>query len=566
MSRISSLLFCALLVASVFSLSLAQTSAPATTQADKVQAEKWREDLRYMAEEMPKYHKTLFHTITREQFESAIKKLDERIPSLARHQIIVEMARIVAMVGDGHTNIAPTRDPKIGFRTYPIKLYFFKDGLYVRAATREHADLVGARVDKIGKLSVEQAYKAVREIIGRDNEMDVKYFAANLLVMSEVLHALGLIDDMENARFIVERRGEQSIVDLKPFGPADLIPPDTDTTWMPTAGWIDARGSSQAPVLGYPNAQSTPLWLKDPLNKFWFEYLADSKTIYVQFNQVGNKEDETVEAFAKRLFAFVGANPVDRFVLDLRLNRGGNGEFNRPLLLGIIRSKIDQKGKLFTIVGRSTWSAAQFLTNELEKYTNTIFVGEPTGGKVNSYGDSRKITLPNSGITVRVSTLWWQEDERDTRQWTAPQIAADLTFEDYRDNNDPALRAILNYVPKKPLADLLKEAALSNDFKLAAERYREWKADPVNEYVNAEPLMTRLGYELMAMKRFDQAIGIFKLNVDAFPQSANVYDSLGEAYMTSGNRELAILNYEKALGLNPNMRSATEALRKLRGK
>ena len=67
--------------------------------------------------------------------------------------------------------------------------------------------------------------------------------------------------------------------------------------------------------------------------------------------------------------------------------------------------------KLFTIIGRSTWSATQFLVNEMEKYTNTLFVGEPTGGKVNSYGDSRKIILPNSGITVRVSTLWWHGDQ-----------------------------------------------------------------------------------------------------------------------------------------------------------
>jgi hypothetical protein len=89
------------------------------------------------------------------------------------------------------------------------------------------------------------------------------------------------------------------------------------------------------------------------------------------------------------------------------------------------------------------------MVNELEKYTNAIFVGEPTGGKVNSYGDSRKITLPNSGITVRVSTLWWQEDERDRRQWTEPQIPAELTFADYATNTDPAMKAILSYVPPK---------------------------------------------------------------------------------------------------------------------
>ena len=418
-----------------------QTNVQESVGTAKTDTAKWREDLRFMAAEMPKFHKNLFHTMTREQFENAVKNLDERISLLQRHQIIVEMARIVAMVGDGHTNIAPTRDPQIGFRALPVKLYFFKDGLYVRAANREQASIVGTRVVRIGKVPTEQAYQAVREIIGRDNEMDVKFFAPHLMVMPEVLQALGLVDDMENVNLTLDHGGRQTSVYLKPVGAAELLPPDTDTTWIVKPDWVDARGNSAA----------SPLWLKDPTDKFWFEYLADSKTVYVQFNQVGNKENETVEAFTGRLFAFVEANAVDRLVLDLRLNRGGNGFFNRPLLRGIIRSaKVDQPGKLFVVIGRSTWSAAQFLVNELEKYTNAIFVGEPTGGKVNSYGDSRKITLPNSGITVRVSTLWWQEDGRDERQSTAPNIPAELTSTDYRNNTDPALQAILSYTAKKP--------------------------------------------------------------------------------------------------------------------
>jgi hypothetical protein len=389
-----------------------------------------------MAEEMPKRHKNLFHTMTRQQFESAVKSLDERIPSLARHQIIVEMARIVAVVGDGHTNIAPTRDPKIGFRTLPIQMYLFQDGLYIRAARREHADLVGARVVGIGKASAEQAYRSVREIIGRDNEMDAKFFAPFLLGMPEVLHALGLIDDMESAEFVLERGGRQSAVKFKPLEPAPLMAPDTDASWMARPDWVDARDGAEQP---------TPLWLRDPQNKFWFEYLPDARTLYVQFNQIGDKEKETVEAFSQRVLAFVDANPVERYVLDLRLNRGGNGYFNQFLLRSIIQArKVDEKGRLFALIGRGTWSAAQFLVNELENYTNALFVGEPSGGKVNSYGDSTRITLPNSGITVRVSTLWWQGDERDKREWTAPQLPAELTFEDYRANTDPALKAALS--------------------------------------------------------------------------------------------------------------------------
>ncbi len=524
------------------------------------ETERWREDLRFMAEQMPKLHRNLFHAMTRGQFESAVRSLDERIPTLARHRIIVEMARIVAMVGDGHTNIAPTRDPKIGFREYPVRLSLFPGGLFIRSAARRHADLVGARVIRIGTATVEEAFDAVRRIIGRDNEMDVKFFAPFLLAMPEVLHALGLISDMESAPFTVESGGRRRTVTLRPAGPAEMMSPDTDTSWLPREGWVDARDAASKPP---------PLWLRDPRDKFWFEYLPDAKAVYVQFNQVGNKENDTVEAFADRLFAFVDAHPVERLVLDLRLNRGGNGELNRPLLLGLIRSrKVDQKGRLFVLVGRSTWSAAQMLVNELERYTNAIFVGEPTGGKANSYGDSRRITLPNSGITVRVSTLWWQGDERDRRPWTAPRVAADLTFEDYRRNNDPALKAVLSYVPGKSLAELLKETVAADDFRRAAAVYREWRADPVNAYALAENEVpvNGLGYALLAAGRPDRAIEVFQLNAAAFPGSANAFDSLGEAYKTRGDRELAIRAYEKALALDPSMTSAVEALRELRSR
>ena len=527
-------------------------------RVDQIEAQKWHEDLRYMSEEMPLWHKNLFHTITRNQFNASIEKLDRQIPSLARHQIIVEMARIVAMVGDGHTNIAPTRDPKIGFHTYPLKLYFFDDGLFVRAATREYVGIVGSRVITIGNASVEQASSAVRQIIGCDNEMGARFFAPFLLTMPEVLHALGLIADMEKCTYVIETQGHRRTITVKPFGPAEMLAPDTDTSWMLSGDWIEARQNAQLP---------TPLWLKDPHNKFWFEYLPDAKTLYVQFNQVANKEDETVETFSKHLFSFVDGNPVERFILDLRLNRGGNGQLNRPLLLGIIKSsKIDQKGKLFTIIGRSTWSAAQFLVGELERYTNTIFVGEPTGGKVNSYGDSHKIILPNSGITVRVSTLWWQGDERDTRQWIAPQIAAELTFQDYRTNTDPALNAILNYAPRKTLNELLTEALSAGGWTKAMAIYREWISDPSHKYTNVEADLNVLGYQLMASNRKEDAIRMFKLVVDAYPQSANGYDSLGEAYMTAGQKELSIKNYQKSLDIDPKNSNAREKLKKLQAK
>lgn len=520
---------------------------------DKAGAEKWREDLSYMAREMEARHKNLFHTMTREQFASAVGKLHERIPTLARHQIIVEMARIVAMVGDGHTNIAPTRDPKIGFRALPVKLYLFKDGLIIRAAERGHADLIGARVVKIGDATADEAIARAREIIGRDNEMDIRFFAPFLLAMPEVLHALGLSDSTESAGFTIEKGGRQQTLTLKPGGAAEMLAPDTDLSWLPKEGWVDLRDAAST---------TAPLWLRDPRNKFWFEYLPDSKVVYVQINEVGNKEQESLADFSKRLFAFVEANPVDKLVLDLRLNRGGNGTLLRPLEIGLIRSKMNQPGKLFAIIGRSTWSASQFLLNRMENYTNTLFVGEPSGSKGNIYGDSRKITLPNSGITTRVSVYYWQDwMPWDTRVWTAPHLSAEFTSEDYRANQDPALKAILGYAPRKLLPQILDDALTEGGIDLALKRFREFKADPVNKYAATEEALLVAGQRLLNEQKPQQALVLFKLDGEDNPHSFRAYYAMGVAYFRSGDKEQAMKNLERALAMSPKNHDVAEVIR-----
>jgi tetratricopeptide (TPR) repeat protein len=311
--------------------------------------------------------------------------------------------------------------------------------------------------------------------------------------------------------------------------------------------------------------QPRPLWLRrNPYDQYWFEYLPDSNLVYLQFNKVGDKQDESLEDFSRRLLALLDTADVRRVALDLRLNRGGNGELNRPLLLSLIKArKLDRPGSLFVLIGRSTFSAAQFLVNELERYTNALFVGEPSGGKANSYGDSRKIILPHSGITVRVSTLWWQEDPRDTRQWKAPDIAAELTSSDYRDNLDPALRAVLAYRTEPSLSDRMAEALDAGDVAEAVRRYRSYRAEARHAYVDTENELNALGYRELKQKRYDRAIALFRLNVAEHPSSANVYDSLGEALLLAGQRDAAIRQYRKSLQLDPRDENARSVLDEL---
>jgi tetratricopeptide (TPR) repeat protein len=531
--------FLALFLGSFVAFVQCQKLAPVSAD----DAQKWRADLHFLSEEMPKRHKNLFHSMTREQFDAAINRLDERIPSLTRNQVLVELARIVAMVGDGHTSLFPFYNPTLGLHRYPIKFYLFKEGLYVQRGAPAYRDVVGGKVMRIGNLDSAEAYRRMSEIVNRDNDMTVKDVTPTWLGFPEFLEGLGIVDSMEDALLKVEKGGKQITAHLKPITMESAH----------SVSWVDASDGSANPL---------PLWRKDPQNPYWFEYLKDSQTLYLQYNGVEDKSEEKLADFFHRVFVFIDANPVDRLVIDIRNNGGGNGYLNWPLIYSIIRSdKINQRGKLFTITGRLTFSAAGMCAVYLERHTNTLFVGEPTGSSPNGYGEHGEITLPNSKIKVFVSTLYWQEaDPRDRRPWIAPQIAADLSIEDYRNNVDPAMRAILNYVLQPPLTDVVRAAVLDKDVEAAGRAIRKYRADPVNFYANFESDLNRLGYTLMEQKQLEAAIQIFQLNVESYPDSANVYDSLGEAYVNQGNRELAIRNYEKSVQLNPNNQGAKEAL------
>ena len=98
----------------------------------------------------------------------------------------------------------------------------------------------------------------------------------------------------------------------------------------------------------------------------------------------------------------------------------------------------------------------------------------------------------------------------------------------------------------------------------AAKVYREFK-EKEPQPIFSENFLNNLGYRLINEKRLAEAIEIFKLNVEAYPASANVYDSLAEAYMLSGNKEMAIKYYRKSIELNPDNKAGIETLKKLEG-
>jgi CubicO group peptidase (beta-lactamase class C family) len=117
--------------------------------------------------------------------------------------------------------------------------------------------------------------------------------------------------------------------------------------------------------------------------------------------------------------------------------------------------------------------------------------------------------------------------------------------------------------PLRDIADTLFDTVMEKDVQTAIKQYRDLKATQQDAYDFGEQQLNGVGYRLLQTKRVKDAIEIFKLNVEMFPQGFNTYDSLGEAYMVNGDKNLAIQNYKKSLELNPKNTGAVEALKKL---
>jgi len=118
--------------------------------------------------------------------------------------------------------------------------------------------------------------------------------------------------------------------------------------------------------------------------------------------------------------------------------------------------------------------------------------------------------------------------------------------------------------PRKSIAETLSATIASSGLDAAVQQYHDLKTTAPATYNFDEGQLNGLGYRLIRANKFKDAIRILQLNVEAYPQSSNVYDSLGEAHMNDGNKPEAIANYQKSLQLNPKNVGAAKMLEKLR--
>jgi hypothetical protein len=517
----------------------------------------WLADLDFLKREMPLRHRNLYHDSDSAAFARQFSELRRDLPSMSTAQRVAGLLRLGSMVHDAHSGIAGI-PPSLTFESLPIVVYLYDDGLFVQAADSGNASLVGARIVSIGEVSADSAIRLASAVTDASNPMTVAAFVKSRLVRPALLAALGISDRADRTKLVVEQNGETRQVELHSLGrSASGTPKPGRTGFWPSikdrTGWVDLQDHAAGPG---------PLWLQHPDSAFWSSYDANSRTLYAQCNFVLDGPNEKLASFFHQLLARADQSDVDRLILDLRQNGGGDNSLLRPIIRDFVRSQIAQiRGRFFVITGRMTQSAAQNFVNRLELYTTPIFVGEPTGERPNMYGDPETFRLPHTGITVALASLYWQDmDPRDVRQWTGPYLAAPLTSRAYKEQRDPAVDLILHWRVDEPLSAQLSEALDTKDSSETTRRYRSFVRDPLHRWSDvstdvfalADSLTDESTHAGSADKaRLQQAaLQLLRLNLSDHTEMARAHSALAQLLEATGQHNSALAEARNALQID----------------
>jgi hypothetical protein len=385
-------------------------------------------ELESLLEAIRTHHPDPWHGVDEETFTSELTELAQRAPSLDADARLVELMRLVALLGragrEGHTGIIPWTTDTPGTHVYPIQLWQFPDGLYVVAAMAPHEGLVGARVTHLGGHPIADISAAVRPLVPHENDQSYLSFGPMFHLVPEVLHGLGLLPEA----------GAAEITAVAPSGAgvsAMLEPIEAEQY----RAWL-SRSAIMPPPAGSP-PPAYMLGAGEPLTVLW---LAESGTIYLRYREVRTPDSAAIT----RVKSYLAAGGVNRVVVDLRWNPGGNNRTYPPLLSALLDPAVDRPGRLYVLTSRVTFSAATNFATELDQRSSAIFVGEPTGGSPNLYGDVTMHRMAWFGATVRIPTIYWEKSTPDDpRLAIEPDLVVPLTAADYFAGRDPVLAAVL---------------------------------------------------------------------------------------------------------------------------
>jgi hypothetical protein len=403
----------------------------------------WQEDLDALSQRFLRYDRS-FTAQARAGTSRRIAALRTAIPRRTDQQILVELARIVALSDNAHTRLYFVRN-RTEVRRLPVRGWWFGEEFRIVRATAEHQDLLGCRVLKVGRAGMSAAFRELRNLKA-GNASWQRYMTTYYLTSPDVLAGAGVTTTPDEATLEVECANGRRRVTLRGL-------PLVRSTMAVEAWWDLVPNHPAVPTSLLPVLKSTdvPLYLQHPGENYWFEYLANLNAVYVQYNRAEGMPASPLPAFAERVAQVITDRKPRACIIDLRFNTGGNLDVGTPLVDRL--APLCRPLRVFILTGRATFSAGITHTAQWKQATGGTIIGEPVGDRLDFWSEGGNLILPHSGLTVHYANAFHRYSTVDypARQpyyfelrvtSLAPDIQVEPTWDDYINGRDPAVTKV----------------------------------------------------------------------------------------------------------------------------
>jgi hypothetical protein len=403
-------------------------TAESAPPLDRVAA--WRQDLQAMRnalsgpstipqEDGPKTlhgQKDFARVYPPERFDASLREIEQEIPRLSDEEIALRLKQLMASAHVAH-NAVFSGKPSFQ-KTLLLDLTWLADGVVVGGASPEFADSIGSRIVRVGDQPVEEVLRALDPYASYETEAWRRVRVVRMLQEQAMLRHLDLLDEQGRVRLTLESaEGKQNTLAV-PFapGPFAILSPS------------EAR------------REPAPLAERHLQSYYWFETLFERHALYLQYNRCANDPAHPMDSLVREITASLDAHPVQRTIVDLRWNEGGDSSILQPLIEAL-KPRRQQTGKVYVLIGPHTFSSGLLNAMDLRKRLHARLVGEATGGSLSGYGEVEYFRLPNSKLLVQYTTKYFRLKNRNAS--LEPDLPAVTTAQSLRERRDVALEAAL---------------------------------------------------------------------------------------------------------------------------
>ena len=396
----------------------------------------WINDIHYLQNHYKKYHPDPFYLCSEEEFNQEIDWLCQHVDSLSDNDIFFELSAILAGMGDIHTNIS--LPDSFYDDLFPIGVSYFGGRLYLRFYLKGYEQFepyLLREIVAVNGVDISYLEQKFESIINPDNTwVSRETFCTHYFIPAFFDWAGCGYQDGYTFQILDENQQVQSVE-------------------VPFVSSVEYEATPKV----FPKSWAY-LFDVEEGNRAEYHEGDNGGYVYINLEQMGSLAESHYQELFEKTADLLEAHPeCNKLVIDLRNNPGGFMRVHNYLREDVQLIKALPIDQTYVLIGGYTMSAAMSCISLFKEELNAVTVGEPAGQFTSCFGYSSRlnIVLPQSQLSVSVSTAWYEGDnfagavyDEDGRlyEWentTLPDVYIHQDIKDIRQGKNSALEWIL---------------------------------------------------------------------------------------------------------------------------